>query len=227
MGRVYPHATREELVLQVDDRGLPIQIEELLDRRPHVLTKEERRQKDQWGWDNFPVYDYFPSGRLCLRVQARAASRQSSWRDRQGRTLEGRLGQALLGIEDAAEATRIQEQEYKRQAELRKIEERKRLRGQRLAEYRAWLANDLERMVAARQRSTAIHAFLSEYESHLGPNDREGDAEAWLDAARRFADRLDPFTDLASIAKDLEPSDEVLEAWVTAQKERGPGTPHR
>jgi hypothetical protein len=61
--------------------------------------------------------------------------------------------------------------------------------------------------------------FLAAYDRRL-PSEGLGEMAArWRKATEQFAENLDPMNHLAELAKELEPSDEVLEALMPRTKE--------
>ena len=72
-----------EIVVQAGERGVPLSIEEGLDSKPHVPTKEEKREKAQRPWVTFESHDYVPNGKLCLRVAhaPHQYRKRKRWRD--------------------------------------------------------------------------------------------------------------------------------------------------
>jgi hypothetical protein len=52
---------------------------------------------------------------------------------------------------------------------------------------------------------------LDAYSARAEGVELPGFAAAWFEAARRYVEKLDPLASVATVAKDLEPSDEFLE----------------
>jgi len=75
--------------------------------------------------------------------------------------------------------------------------------------------------VVGLEEAADLREFLAAYDSALPAPQRSELQETWLAAARKYADKLDPLATPAALAKDLEPSDEVLEQLVAAHKARG------
>ena len=94
----------------------------------------------------------------------------------------------------------------------------RRVRGERLQWYREWLARDLDRMLDDRERAFRIRAFLDEYDRRLPADARTEVATCWCQAVCALADRLDPMIRVNEIAKELEPSDEVLAELVKREE---------
>jgi hypothetical protein len=62
---------------------------------------------------------------------------------------------------------------------------------------------------------------MDEYERRLPGDARTERATRWSEAVRALAERFDPMKRVIEIAKELEPSDEVLAELVEAERERG------
>ena len=65
-----------------------------------------------------------------------------------------------------------------------------------------------------------LRQFLDAYDRALPANQRDQVAEAWFQAVKRYIERLDPLAKPEALAKELEPSDEVLEQLIAADKSR-------
>jgi hypothetical protein len=125
----------------------------------------------------------------------------------------------VLAVENAVAVGVQEKSEAERRAAEELAEKRRRLRGQRLKWYGRWLAKDLERMVDDWERARRVREFLAEYDRRV-PSDGLGEiATRWRKATGQFAENLDPMNHIAELAKELEPSDEVLEALMPRTKE--------
>lgn len=206
-----------EFLVRPSGEQFALELEERLDRRPHALTSEEKRRQASGGYFNPPQYDYFPDGALkvSLKYTHYKYVGQKSWSDTKTRRLEDLLGRAVLAIENAAHISRTEHEEQARLAEQWRIEEMKRLRGERLDWYQGWLMEDLERMLDDRERAVRIRAFMEEYERRLPVNVSTEVSNRWSEVVRGLAERLDPMNRVTEIAKELEPSDEVLARLVS------------
>ena len=186
--------------------------EERLDQRPHTPTKEEKRQQSQSAYFTPPQYEYFASGALKLKLMFTSYkyAGQKSWSDTQRWCLDDLLGRVVLAVERAAHIGRVEREEEARLAEERRIAEMRRLRGERLRWYRGWLVRDLERTIDDHERAVRIRSFIEEHDRRLPPDARTETARRWSESLRARADHLDPLTRVTEVAKELEPSDEVL-----------------
>jgi hypothetical protein len=216
MGRRYPHSSTNEIVVRAGDLGIPLEIEEALEREPHVLTRKEKRYQSRWGSTNAPTYDYVPKDRLRLSIAhaPHGYRKRKWWRDDDEHGLEDTLGRAVQAIEDVVKITVVEEEDARKRAHQAELDRRERLRHERMSRYHKWLAEDLEQMVAAWQRARGIREFLEEYKRRLaGPEDIAKTA-CWRQAAMGLADQLDPLSRIADVAKDMQPSDDALERLV-------------
>lgn len=210
------------LAAVVDGEPVFFTISERLERTARVASSQAGEAVERKA--NAPKYDYWPGG--CLRVDIpNTRLARSMWSDTDTRRLDQLLGQALLGIEAAAEdhkRRREEEKERKREEEQwreQQIQERaKQERQRRLREYQLLLARDLDRRVAAWVHAEEVRDFLDAYEASLSEEHRTEVVGSWLGAARRYAARLDPLTDIASIPRAIEPPDDVLERAIADLK---------
>lgn len=222
VGKRFSHWEAREVVINVEDEAIPLEIEEQLDTKPHVPTPQERREQAKRPWTTLPSHDHAPSGRLSLRI-AHAPHRYRKrkwWRDDGEQRLEDQLGRAVVAIEEIVYIATIEGRERKEQAHRRMLEERRRLRAERLDWYKHSLVRDLDAMVGAWERAQKIRSFLGEYERRLPADARNECATTWQAAVARYADRIDPLCDAARIAKELEPDDDTLERLITAETKR-------
>lgn len=89
-----PKATAEALVLVVDGETIGFSLEAPADRTPHQPTTAELKEQARyagWGMSREPwsKYDYFPSERLSIVIQANAYSGlRKTFSDRQTKPLE-------------------------------------------------------------------------------------------------------------------------------------------
>ena len=222
------HSTSNELLVDALGDEFSIEIEEKLGRNPHVLTAEERREKEKYAWSRAPKYDYFPSGELKLKLGLTHWKYQGrkSWSDTKTQRLDDLLGQSILAIEDAAEVNRREQTEQEERARLHRERERNRLRGERLNWYRLELAEELRRMAADWKEAAKVREFLAAYEATLNDERRTDLVNGWLEAAKRYADKLDPLRSPEGIAKELDPSDEVLEQLIEEHNARAEAQEH-
>jgi hypothetical protein len=215
-GHRYSHSQVDEIVVWAGERGIPIEIEEVLERKPHVLTRDEKRALIKSATNTVPEWDYFPNGKLSLRVAHATYSyrKRKWWRDEDERALESQLGRAILAIEGIVKLTVLEEQERKARAERAAIEHRKGLRGERMEWYSKKLIADLDQMVGSWRRAQDIREFLAEYDRRCGQAAHSDHSRAWRAAMAAYADEIDPMQRPHEIAKQLEPTDEKLEQLI-------------
>lgn len=216
IGHRYPHARVEEIVVQAGECGVPLEIEERLQRKPHVLTRDEKRAQNKWPTSTAPEWDYYADGKLCLRVPHATYSyrKRKWWRDEDDRSLESQLGRAIVAIEDIVKLTVLEEQERKAREEQAAIEQRRELRGERMQWYSKRLINDLDQMIAGWRRAQDIRDFLAEYSRRCVDQANSERSQSWRAAMAAYADEIDPMQRPHGIAKELDPSDKTLEQLI-------------
>jgi hypothetical protein len=183
-------------------------------KRPHVPTKDEREKHEQWKWA-LKKCDYVPDGKLALRVKGAHYKYvgRKGWSDTHYQRLDDLLGHTVLTIEEIAAFNRVEHVEAERQSRVWEEQKCRRLRGEGLQEWQVSLGANLEEMTEEWRRARDVREFLDAYEAKLASDARSAQATVWLAAARRFAERLDPLSTPEKVAKELEPSDEVLAAF--------------
>jgi hypothetical protein len=211
------------VIVQASGERLVLQVEERLTRKPHVVTPSEQKAAAP-PWGRKPVkWDYVPEGRLSIRLYRThyLFRGRVHWTETKSMPLEQQLGKVVVGIESALTAHKDARAEEERQKAQRLADERARLRPERLRWYQAWMAMELEAKASAWARARQLRGFLDAYEIANKPT---GPAAEWLAAAHHYVDRLDPLTSGATIANELEPSDEVLEQLVERERARKKGS---
>ncbi len=151
---------------------------------------------------------FTPSGRLELQIDEYVTTGASkSVRDkRSGRGIEDQLGKFIVGLHACAQVKRIEHlaqeaHERRREKELLQKEEH-----QRNQAYQDWLREDLLRLVRDRREAEGIRAFLAGMETAESGDEVN---EAWIEWAKREADRIDPLSGSKAIARQLDPP----ESW--------------
>jgi hypothetical protein len=209
-----PHGPERELIVTVFGQPFTLHVEEKLRQKLHVATKEELREQAKSPWYKPRKWDPVPEGDILLRL-ARGGhylyTGRRSWSDTKVKRLDSQLGHAVLDIERIGEFMRAWHDEEKMRAEARRDEERRQRRGERIDWWRRKLSEDLECMARDWRQAQGIRDFLDAYAARTEGVELPGFAKPWLEAARRYAGKLDPLASPATVAKDLEPSDEFLE----------------
>lgn len=178
--------------------SIEITLKERVTRADHVPRK---------GEDRFRAarYDFTPTNRLTLRVGQLYGDSHQSWADGAKRPLEGKLGQAILGIEQVA---RHQAEIDRQREERRRLEERWQ-REQAIAELREQhereLGKDLTAMADAWREARQLRAFLGALEEGTPAELKTDGFFVWLRWAHGYAERLDPLTTPKTIPKVIEP----------------------
>ena len=202
------------VMLHVGGERLRLKIEERLKKRPHELSADERKTLSYYPEARVRKWDYHPEGDLTL--DAGGYRTAATIRDAKKWRLEEQLGGMILNMEMVAKQSReLRAEDQRREAERLRAE-RARLRERRLAVYQEWLAQDLEAMCEHWEKSTRLLAFLAAYEAGLQQHDAHPE---WLAAAKRYARRLDPLSEIEKVPKVLEPPDEELERIVAEFEE--------
>jgi hypothetical protein len=170
-------------------------LEEQTEARPHSPTKEEA----QSGTRLLRKWDHVPSGRLRLRIGNHALEQaRRTWSDGPRARLEDRLNDFVVGLTIAAEGLRArtlywqrwheQQEEARRQHEL--AEQRRKAEEERIRVF--------DRQVDGWLRAQQVRAFVEEAERRVtevrGVVVVGSELGDWLAWARRYADRIDPFT---------------------------------
>lgn len=227
------HSQDPDVQIVIEEQHLILRVEERLKKKERPLTKQEKdefQSRIQWKarWKEQPPqatkrWVQYPDDDLVLRTSAHWEYKGvQSWGDSKHQRLEEKLGLVILGLEAVARFGREKDLDLRRAAAERLAQERARLREGRLNEYRLLLAEDLEDMATAWTKAKQLREFVKACDGKL-PSTPE--AEEWLDAAKRYTEKLDPFSKPEAIPKSLSPSDEVLEQELAGRDRNRPARP--
>jgi hypothetical protein len=193
-------ATCKELLVSAFEQVVCIELEEKLARRPRVLTLGERRAKEKGNrngagsWNRAPKYDYYPGAELKLRMgPLHCHTGRKSWSDSPVQRLENLLGHAVVAIETISQLARNEKLEAEREA-----------RGvARQDSYRHELVEHLEELASKWRKANELRDFLVAYDRVLPIDQRDSVSEAWFNAAKSFAESIDPLTLPSAVAQRL------------------------
>ena len=224
------------LVAKVNDETVAFSVSERLERTEHKQTDDERDRAARGHTAGIPKYDYWPGGRLRLDILESRLAR-SMWSDTDSRPLDRILGQAIIGIEATAEERRRAridekqrleaetqrraeaEQQRQRQAEEQAREAALAREKEKLNQYKRLLARDVDRLAARWAQARQVREFVEAYEAALPEDKRDDVAKRWLEAVHKYAVRLDPLSEVAEIALEIEPKGEALHAALADMQE--------
>ncbi|MEX0885825.1 MAG: hypothetical protein WD009_05225 [Phycisphaeraceae bacterium] len=213
LGRRRPRSTG----ITIAGERITFSLHEFADKRPHELTDEEKRRRkdDPWGfgYPRPPKYDYFPSGKVRLRLNG-VPNMRGCWSDGMRYIVEDCLHHLLKAVDEAParlEAWRVEQERLRREreqaareaerrrqeAERRHQEEqRRREELERRRETERRRVRRIERELDRLEKADRVRAYADRLEAALTPNgaellptSREAKRLRWM---RRYADRLDP-----------------------------------
>ncbi|MFA9476942.1 hypothetical protein ACERK3_01420 [Phycisphaerales bacterium AB-hyl4] len=208
-----PRCTR----ITVAGRQLTFSLTELPDKKPHKLTAEEKRREkeDRWRFsrDEPPQWDYFPSGKLRLRLEGVPEVR-GCWSDGMRYLVEDclhhflkavdaaphrlTLDQLMDTLDDQDDALRARRREFveMRNNRLKWLRELRAKRKKRKRKAELARLRQLEKEFTRWQQAEALRAYASYREmaatSEGAPLPPRSELGKWLRWVRRYADRLDP-----------------------------------
>ena len=189
------------IVAVVGGVSLEITLRERVTQSKHVAGKGDPRFFP-------PTFDYTPSGHLTMRVGKKYGDAHRSWADGSRKPLEGKLGEAVLGLEQVAERQAEIERQREEQRRRWAEEDRKRELATIREQHEQELAKDLIGMSGAWRESKKLRAFLDAVEDTTPEEFKTSEGfRAWMGWARRFVDRRDPLTQPKNIPKVIEPAE--------------------
>lgn len=174
--------------------------ESLAVRLVEQVRREERkptnppRRPHEYAPPPYPRYEYFPTGKLTFRIAEQyLAAPRSTWSDGERQRVEDCLNDVMVGLVAAAEAKRVQREEFEaaqRQREVEAAERAERERQRELEErrFKQLLHDGDDWDLATRLRTFADAA---ETRGKEAAPDSESLA-VWVAWVREQADALDP-----------------------------------
>ena len=194
----WPKKDGERLTVNVEGESVALSMQEVIDSEPHVLTPAE--EKHSW---RAPKWDYTLSGRLRLSIDNPPHSSdrlRATWADGRVQIVENCIGDFIVGLKVAAAAIkknrlereawgrRWEEERKKKEEQQRRAEEHK-----RRAEFVTGLIEKWEQAKRVRTFVTALTEAASQMELS---DDKKCDIQQVLEWSEKYADLLDPLTDL-------------------------------
>jgi hypothetical protein len=198
-----------DLSITVLDEKLPFLISEIVERIEHKPTRDElTREKLELSWHP-PKWDYKPSGRLKITIDCTDfRGVRHTWSDGKKKRLEGYLGHFMVGLILAARAIKQGREERAEQqrkwAEERKQEAEKEARR---AEYNR-KAEVVGKLAGSWNQSKLLREFANtlstEAEKISASEDQKQDLHALVVWTLRYADFVDPLTDLPWVIRQFK-----------------------
>jgi hypothetical protein len=199
------------LSITVLDEKLPFLISEILECKEHKATSAELTREKLEVWWHPPRWEYRPTGRLMITIDCSDfRGVRHTWSDKKKRKkrLEEYLGHFMVGLILAAKAIkRGREEQAERErkwAEERKQEAEKEARR---AEYNR-KAEVVGKLAGAWNQSKLLREFANtlsaEAEKMAASEDQKQDLHALVVWTLRYADFVDPLTDLPWVIRQFK-----------------------
>ncbi len=194
----WPKKEGEQLTVNVEGEAVAVSIREVLDSQPHVLTPAE--QEHPWM---APKWDYKLTGRLRLSIDNPPHSSdrlRATWADGRVQIVENCIGDFIVGLKVAAAA--IKKNRLEREAWDRRWEEerRKKEEQQRRAEEHKRRSEFIGGLIDNWQEAGRVRTFVKALTEAAGQldlsDDKKHDVQQVLEWSAKYADFLDPLTDL-------------------------------
>jgi len=191
----------------IDEEQVEFTLEEPTHQRAHELTAQEKKDKERSGSAWAPRFDYVAGGKLTLKITSYywGTGLRTSWKDREGSTVETKLNEFLAGMRLVAgyrrQETNRREEEERRREEL--IARQREIQRRKDAEAKAVRAlfDDAalwKQVHRVREYVAAIRTGAAERGQSIEPS---SDIGQWLEWAESNAHGKDP------LAKAFERAD--------------------
>ena len=193
----WPKKEEEHLTVNVEGESVAVSMQEIVDSERHVLTlAEEKRPWTASKWD------YKLTGRLRLSIDSLPYSShvRATWADGRIQIVENCIGDFIIGLKVAAAAikkSRLEREERERrwEEERKKDEERQR----RAAEHKRradFVSKLIDNWEEANRVRTFVRALAEAATKSELPEEKKHDIQQVVDWTTRYADFLDPLTDI-------------------------------
>jgi hypothetical protein len=175
-----------------------IGLEEHANRKDHELTQKEKEEQRKYGRVSYsPKYDFFPNGRLILRIKnVYSGHVRHTWSDTTGKRLENFLNSFIVGLTNAAVDIRASRIEREREALEREERRRKAEEEEIRRRHEEQRFKSLEEQAANWHRSLNIRRYVEAVRKmaiwKFGSIDPGSRLDRWITWAIRQANRLDP-----------------------------------
>ena len=108
------------------DEKIGLSITEIIERKEHIITKEEAYRQKADNWWRPPKWEYSPTGRLKFLLHSTEASHlQHTWTDRKKQTIEHCLGEIFVSFEITAKSVKQYREDCVLAARVRAEEQKK------------------------------------------------------------------------------------------------------
>ena len=185
-----------ETRVTVDGEEFSIGIEEKVRRVDHVATPAEKKR-----WAAYPYmidkYDHVPTGQLKLMIKnAYQVHVRKQWADGKVQRLENCLGAFIRNLRIAAKAKKAWRAEEERLHQEWKERERREAERRRLEHLEKMRIEKISGDISNWEKAQQVKCYVQAMEGIQA--DVEGLGE-WIAWAKRYADRIDPFSDFDNL----------------------------
>jgi hypothetical protein len=195
-------ACGRKLVAIKDAHEVELGVHEVLERRPHKLTRQEKDNAREPGSKKPPPFDHFASGRLQVVLVSINGTRRTV-SDTGTQSLDDCLGLAVVRIDAIADhERRLRVQSAQWDCERQEREQRRTDERDRVA-YREHLETDLKDKINRWRQAEELRAFLAAVEAAVPGPQRDETFTKWVRWASDKARTLDPVSAGRGIALPL------------------------
>lgn len=186
-----PYRGEALVTLDAGHKKVVVNIGELQQRIPHVLTQKELDDHKRWGHSWAPRYDYVTTDMLCFRIYGGPGYGSMKLAETPTKPLLRYVDRVIALVRRATtEVLEIEERHRLWKAEREEAAEKARRIAERRDHYEEW-ESALYEQFEDWDQANRLRAFLAAMEANHG-----NDARAFLTWAGAFVDQLDPATTL-------------------------------
>ncbi len=171
------------------DEKISFAISEKVSRYEPKISPEEKVKNPYKYYDR---YAYKSTGTLALSIWLGSYSAWRTWQDSRKRTVEECLQDFMIGLIEAAEATKRSRLEKQLREERWRIERENEYARQRQEGQEKAQREELDQFVTNWHKAKRIREFLSAVEEQRSPIEASSELAGWIIWVSNYADVLDP-----------------------------------
>jgi len=204
-----------EFVINTGETREKVTVLQENDRQRHEPSQRELAEKERSPhWTRIPEYDYIPSQRLKIELDAwTSRGKRNTWADRERWSLEDRLPQVIDEIASRSETEKDRRLEREREEAGRQRSWQLAVETAKARFAEAHRAKVLVRQADDWRQAQELRTYLGAMALIVdGMTDAEEAARSreWLEWGRRYAESLDPLSRRLAIPDVPEPTGEAL-----------------
>ena len=216
--------SKDLFVIDTGELREGIRLGEENDRTPHTPTAYELKQKERWSYTTIPEWDYQPSGRIYLEIDSNYDGRRHRWSDRQRWSIEEKLDQLLLELEERSAIEREKRLERERREVERQVQVDLAVAQAKVRLAEEHRAQALLFQAEAWQQTELIRGYLEALRRRIETIEEDSEREQamdWLRWCDQRVEAMDPLNGRLGFPEEPEATPEALAPFLPSWLRRG------